>query len=262
MDLNQLPADTQFLLTDVDDTLTTHGRLLPATLQALFSLQEAGIKVIPVTGGCAGWCDQIVRLWPVEAVIGENGAFVMQQDGRGGIRLHSWQSEQERRRHQQALLQLAQQVMELVPALQLAQDQPYRLADVALDYNQRVSGVSLQEVQKVLAFCTSQGVSARASSIHINIWRGDYSKLAMAQKLLQREYGLTQVQMQTQVLFVGDAPNDEEMFGFFHHSFGVANIQSHLSVMQQHPRYLLDQPGGLGFAQLSELLLKVVRQVS
>ncbi len=66
----------RFVLTDIDDTLTKDGKLPPQAYNALWALKEAGIRVIPVTGRPAGWCDLIVRQWPVDAVVGENGAFV------------------------------------------------------------------------------------------------------------------------------------------------------------------------------------------
>ena len=36
--------------------------------------------MIPVTGRPAGWCDHIARMWPVDAVVGENGALYMRYD--------------------------------------------------------------------------------------------------------------------------------------------------------------------------------------
>ena len=42
------------VLTDIDDTLTTHGRLLPEAYAALAQLRAAGLLVIPVTGRPAG----------------------------------------------------------------------------------------------------------------------------------------------------------------------------------------------------------------
>ena len=36
--------------------------------------------MIPITGRPAGWCDHIARMWPVDAVVGENGAFYMRYD--------------------------------------------------------------------------------------------------------------------------------------------------------------------------------------
>ena len=63
------------VLTDIDDTLTTEGQLPSVAYAALERLRAAGLIVIPVTGRPAGWCDHIARMWPVDAVVGENGAF-------------------------------------------------------------------------------------------------------------------------------------------------------------------------------------------
>jgi len=40
----------QYLLTDIDDTLTDHGRLPAESYDTLWKLHDAGIIVIPVTG--------------------------------------------------------------------------------------------------------------------------------------------------------------------------------------------------------------------
>ena len=63
------------VLVDIDDTLTTEGRLTSQAYAALERLKAAGKLVVPVTGRPAGWCDHIARMWPVDAVVGENGAF-------------------------------------------------------------------------------------------------------------------------------------------------------------------------------------------
>ena len=64
-------ARVQAVLTDIDDTLTLHGRLPAEAFDALWKLRRAGIKVIPITGRPAGWCDLIARQWPVDGVVGE-----------------------------------------------------------------------------------------------------------------------------------------------------------------------------------------------
>lgn len=246
----------RYLLTDVDDTLTTDGRLLPETLAALYRLEDAGIDVIPVTGGCAGWCDQMIRLWPVPAVIGENGAFYFDRAPTGKVEYHSWETPETRLANRQRLLCIAEDAMACVPALQLAKDQPYRLTDVALDHGQDVRGVSAEDIDRALATFREAGANARASSIHINAWFGDYSKQAMTQRLLQQKYELTKPSIQQHVAFVGDSPNDETMFAYLTHTFGVANIGRWLDRMTHHPRYLLAQRGGLGFTELASLLLR------
>jgi len=50
-----------------------------------------------VTGRPAGWCDHIARFWPVDAVVGENGAFWMWHDHQAGkLRTRFVQDEAER----------------------------------------------------------------------------------------------------------------------------------------------------------------------
>src|SRR5438477_12960142 len=70
----------RFVLTDIDDTLTTEGRLTAAAYAALERLSASGLRVVPVTGRPAGWCDLIARFLPVDAVVGENGAFWFRYD--------------------------------------------------------------------------------------------------------------------------------------------------------------------------------------
>ena len=77
--LSQMPAAVaagiHTVFSDIDDTLTTEGQLTAEAYAALAALREAGLRVVLVTGRPAGWCDHIARMWPVDAVIGENGAF-------------------------------------------------------------------------------------------------------------------------------------------------------------------------------------------
>src|SRR5689334_9171831 len=74
--VSQLPREgVRGLLFDIDETLTTEGRLTAEAYAAMERLKRAGRIVVPVTGRAAGWCDHIARMWPVDAVIGENGAF-------------------------------------------------------------------------------------------------------------------------------------------------------------------------------------------
>src|SRR3979411_3263629 len=75
-----LRAAIRFVLLDIDDTLTTDGRLSAVAYGALEDLSRRGLRLIPVTGRPAGWCDLIARFWPVDAVIGENGAFYFRHD--------------------------------------------------------------------------------------------------------------------------------------------------------------------------------------
>ena len=59
--LDEFPADARravrFVLCDIDDTITDHGRLPAASLDAMERLRAAGIAVMPITGRPARWCD-------------------------------------------------------------------------------------------------------------------------------------------------------------------------------------------------------------
>jgi len=49
---------------DIDDTFTIAGKIPSIAFQALWDLKNAGLKVVPITGRPAGWCDHIARMWP------------------------------------------------------------------------------------------------------------------------------------------------------------------------------------------------------
>src|SRR5271168_2612084 len=102
----------RYVLLDIDDTLTTGGRLEAAAYAALERLQRGGFYVIPVTGRPAGWCDLIARLWPVAAVVGENGALWFRYD-RAARRMRRcfWNTEDERRTARARLDVLARAIL-------------------------------------------------------------------------------------------------------------------------------------------------------
>ncbi len=245
----------RFVLTDFDDTLTWQGQLPVATLQALSELAAHGIKVIPVTGGCAGWSDMIARALPVEGVITEGGACFIGRDANQALRYQFWRDEALMKANKEEILQQVEEVLIAFPSLRLAQDQAYRLTDVAIDYAQDVQPPALAEKEACLTKLLELGLNARASSIHINVCSPGYDKFSMAQRVLRDIYGLSQSEQQHQVLYVGDAPNDESMFARFPLSVGVANIAHHLPQMTHHPKYQTSQPGGLGFAELAQVVL-------
>src|ERR1700694_7361 len=70
------------VLADIDDTISTGGRVTAEAYAAMERLRRAGLLLIPITGRPAGWCDHIARVWPVDAVVGENGALYMIHDDR------------------------------------------------------------------------------------------------------------------------------------------------------------------------------------
>ena len=109
-------APVRGVLTDIDETVSTEGRLTAAAYSALEALKEAGFLVVPVTGRPAGWCDHIARFWPVDAVVGENGAFWMWHDpSEAKLRTRFIQSEAERVEGRRRLELIRAQVLREVP---------------------------------------------------------------------------------------------------------------------------------------------------
>lgn len=249
-------SSIRYVFTDVDDTLTTKGKLLSETLSAMYRLKEQGFIIVPVTGACAGWCDQIIRLWPVDAVIGENGAFVMQLNDQQQLNIQFWDDESKMKAEQQKLEMIIGEMLHKTPGLSFSKDHSYRLCDVAVDYQQDNKTSCLNSANHLVDKLKKLGANARFSSIHINAWFGDFNKLSMTQRVLSDIFKLDESEMLEQVAYIGDAPNDEPMFEFFKHTFGVGNVRNHLPSMQFHPNTVLMQEGGLGFVEFSNDLLK------
>jgi HAD superfamily hydrolase (TIGR01484 family) len=244
------------VLTDIDDTLTTHGRLPAIAYAALEQLQQAGIKVVPVTGRPAGWCDHIARLWPVDAVVGENGAFYFRHDAAQQRMRRVYAQDDATRRHNVSKLQaLAKQVLAHFPGTAMASDQAYREIDVAIDFCEDVAALPLSTAQAIAGMFQAGGAEAKVSSIHVNAWFGDHNKLSMSLRMLADCFGMAADAAKRTVVYCGDSPNDAPMYGFFPFGIGVANIKPFAGMMPHLPAYVTNQSGGQGFAEFVEMLL-------
>lgn len=250
-------ARVAFVFTDIDDTLTLHGRLPAAAFAALHDLAAAGIRVVPVTGRPAGWCDQIARLWPVDGVVGENGAFWFRHDEQERRLRRRFLQDEAQRAHGRARLEaLGRRILAEVPGTALASDQGYRESDLAIDFCEDVPALPRDAVDRIVALFESEGATAKVSSIHVNGWFGDYDKLAMCRLFMRECHGVELEALLDQAVFVGDSPNDAPMFGFFPASIGVANVR-HLQDRIAHlPAYVTQLEGGLGFRQVADALLE------
>lgn len=215
------------VLTDIDDTLTLHGRLPAAAFLAMERLQAAGIRVVPITGRPAGWCDHIARMWPVDGVVGENGAFYFRYDDsrRKMVRAY-WKTEDERREDRTRLEAVGRIVLERVPGSRIASDQAYREADLAIDFCEDVPPLPSEAVERIVQCFTEAGAHAKISSIHVNGWFGDYDKLAMTRRFFAEVFSEDLSATRDRVIFSGDSPNDAPMFAFFPHAVGVANVRN------------------------------------
>jgi len=239
------------LFTDVDETLTWEGRLPQEAFNALANLRTAGIIVVPVTGACAGWCDCMIRTWPIDSIVGENGAFFIDRDEHGKFHHTYAVTETERKVSWDRLQILQKEVLERFPQARATADQSFRKTDIAFDIGQDHK-VERTYAALIEQYCRSAGFTAKMSSIHINVWCGDYTKSTMALKWLEAH----DVDRE-KAMFVGDSPNDESMFESFPVSVGVANILPYISELGTPPTFITSLPGGFGFNELSNSLLKI-----
>jgi len=243
------------LLFDIDDTLTTEGRLTAAAYAALERLKDAGRVVVAVTGRPAGWCDHIARMWPVDAVVGENGAFYFRyMNGKLAKRYHD--PEPERAAKRARLGAIAERILRAVPGCALASDQADREADLAIDFCEDVPPLSLEQAERIAALMREAGLTAKISSIHVNGWFGSYDKLAMAKALFAECYGADLDAANAQYAYAGDSPNDAPMFGYFLNSVGVANIARFAGHLAAAPKYVTRGESGAGFVELVAHLLQ------
>jgi hypothetical protein len=249
------------LICDIDGTLTTAGRVSAAAYAAMERAQAAGLLVVPVTGRPAGWCDLIARLWPVDAVIGENGAFYFRLDAAARRMIRSYaHDEAARARDARRLRTLAARVLRQVPGAAPAADQRYRETDLAIDYCEDVAPLAEADVQRIVHALQAQGLATKVSSIHVNGWFGVYDKLAAARRLMREQFAIELDEARERFLFVGDSPNDEPMFRYFPYAAAVANIERFLPALESRPGYVTRRAEGAGFVELVRALLAVRRE--
>jgi HAD superfamily hydrolase (TIGR01484 family) len=262
--LSELPdsarGEIRGVLCDLDDTLTTAGRLTADAFAALERLQRAGLATTLITGRPAGWCDHIARMWPLAAVVGENGAFYFRYErGERRMRRHFEHDAATRSAQRARLAAIGAEIVASVPGSAIAADQPYRETDLAIDYCEDVAPLPRHAVERIVELMRGRGLTAKVSSIHVNGWFGAYDKLAMTRTLMRREFATDLDAARAGYVFVGDSPNDAPMFAFFPHAVGVANISAFAGRLDHEPRYVTRAESGAGFCELVDLLLAARR---
>jgi HAD superfamily hydrolase (TIGR01484 family) len=247
------PARLRGLLFDIDETLTTEGKLTADAYGAMERLKKAGKIVVPITGRPAGWCDHIARMWPVDGVVGENGAFYFHLSN-GRLHKKFQDGEPTRALNRSRLQAIGERILEQVPGCALASDQAYRETDLAIDFCEDVPALPLAVAERIAGLMRAEGLTAKISSIHVNGWFGTYDKLAMARRLFAEQFDCAAAQLQEDFAFAGDSPNDAPMFAFFEHSVGVANVARFKGVLEAEPKYVTRAAAGAGFTELAAYL--------
>jgi len=244
------------VLFDIDDTLTTDGRLTAAAYAAMERITGTGLLAVPITGRPAGWCDHIARMWPVSAVVGENGAFYFRYHhaARAMERRYS-DDDAARAAYRQRLGAIAREILAAVPGAAIAADQHYRETDLAIDYCEDVPPLPAGEVDRIAALMRSRGMTAKVSSIHVNGWFGSYDKLAMSRRLMREAFGADLDGARGEFLFIGDSPNDAPMFRHFPNAVGVANVRRYAGRIEHEPAWITASEAGAGFCEAVDFVL-------
>lgn len=254
-ELSELPtADIRAVFTDLDDTLTQNGLISPDTYRSLCQLKESDQYVVIVSGRPAGWADALMRVWPIDAMIFENGAGVVIRRGPKLERVNLVETAQKESTRQK-LQQAFDSIQKSVPSLKLATDQPFRLYDFAIDFGEEPPFLDSATVDQIMEQLeTFPDIQYKLSSIHINYWVGSQTKLSACRYLIDemKDWKLSI----ENVVYVGDSPNDEPLFGYFKNSVGVKNLEEFFGRLKVYPKYLAKHSHGKGFEEVVQYVLK------
>jgi HAD superfamily hydrolase (TIGR01484 family) len=242
------------VFTDIDDTLTTEGAITPDALQALADLKAAGLHVVPITGRPVGWSEPFAQSWPVDAIVAENGAVGLTHSPAQGLRKRYQQDVATRTANFAHMQTVLAEIERSVPGAQRSQDSAGRETDIAIDHSEftHLPQIAIDDVVRLMR---SAGMTATVSSIHINGWFGEHSKLTGARWIVRELWDRDLAAEMARWVYVGDSTNDQVMFEHFEHSVGVANIQRFAAQLTHPPRYITVGERGAGFAELTRQLL-------
>jgi len=249
-------AQVKVLFSDIDDTLTTDGRLPAAAYSALEELQHCGVAVAPITGRPAGWCDMIARMWPVMGVVGENGAFYFAYNDKERRMQRAYAASQsERKKNRKRLDVICARILTEVPGAAISADQLFREADLAIDFCEDVEPLSQVDVELIKDIFEQESAVAKVSSIHVNGWFGEYDKLSMSRRFSQEVLNIDMDAEKDAFIFCGDSPNDAPMFSFFPNACGVANVHDFAGRLDAEPAWVAKYRGGAGFVEIAEIII-------
>lgn len=268
--------DVRYLVLDVDDTLTLHGRIMPEVGGALLRAAGAGIEVILNTGRSAGWGAALHSYLPgVQAVVVENGGAWFDGPG-GGHREVPVQFLASQPPERQRLFALRAEAarrtgLELVPTA----DDPFRLSDHTVVRGIGIphgpAGTAAAAVierlrQAVLELTAGQG-GLLASSVHLHFFleEGEGPRRSkahgVAALLARRGVPDPERELSQHAIAVGDSGNDASLFvpGRFALGAAVRNIERYLPELEtlgEHaPRHITRAAEGEGVIELIDDLL-------
>ncbi len=242
---------------DLDDTLLTAGRLTEGAYGALFRLHEHGFELVACTGRPASFAEVIVRQWPIDAAIAENGAIAFSV-GASGLVTHDPASAHDRARRKARLLEVADDLLSTFDTLRLADDNRGRVTDLAFDIGEH-RRVDPAVVVSARRLAHEHGVRTFASAIHMHLTLDAHDK-ATGFAALALARGMDSVRALRASAFVGDSSNDAPAFAAFGLTFGVANVATHRASLTVPPQFVAWASKGAGFVEIATALVTSARK--
>jgi HAD superfamily hydrolase (TIGR01484 family) len=239
-------TDLRLIATDIDGTLTRDGKFTTELLRAIDLINAKSLKLLLVTGRSAGWMSAVNNYLPVAGAIAENGGVYFNRDCSGFDFITRIESIEE---HRAALANRFWELQEIYPQIEESSDNQFRITDWTFD----VAGLTDVELGEIATKCQQWGYSFTFSTVQCHIKPQQQDKGAAILHVLNQYFPEIQP---TQIITVGDSPNDASMFDReqFPHSVGVANIQHYTNQLLHHPQYLTKLPEVAGFCELVNLL--------
>jgi hypothetical protein len=241
------------VFSDIDDTLTHEGAVVPEAYAALARARAAGMRVVLVTGRPAGWAEVLASVWPVDAAVAENGGIAYMRRGPRLERVYF--ADGDPAADARRLAALADDVLRAFPFSRRAGDSGLRITDVAFDVGE-TQHLSAGEIDAITTRCRELGARTLVSSVHAHACFHTADKAQMAARIAGLLWDESPADTSEHYAFVGDSPNDQAAFAFFAASIGVANVARYAAVLQPPPRYITRAANGHGFAEAIDAIVR------
>ena len=251
-DLAARSAELRGVFSDIDDTLTHDGAVVPEAYAALVRARDAGLRVVLVTGRPAGWAEVLASVWPVDAAIAENGGIAYLKRGRRLERIYFAPGDPtaDARR----LAELSDEILRDFPFAKRSDDSGLRITDAAFDIGE-TQHLTADQIDAITERSRALGARTLVSSVHAHACFHTADKAQMSARVANILWGETPEQTAEHYAFVGDSPNDQAAFAFFHASIGVANVARYAAALNPPPRYVTSAANGTGFAEAIDVIL-------
>ncbi|PSB11482.1 HAD family hydrolase [Pleurocapsa sp. CCALA 161] len=236
----------RLIATDMDGTLTQGEKFDAKLLQVLTKLSAAGIDVLITTGRSAGWVQAIATYLPVVGAIAENGGLVYWNHDPQPHLISDLNVIQ----HRQQLQRVFQLLERKFPQIRESLDNCFRMTDWTFE----VENLNPLELEQIELVCQSQGYGFTYSTIQCHIKPIYQDKAHGLNKIIPQCFPHLKA---TEIVTIGDSPNDESMFNQaeFPLSVGVANVVQYCDRLKYLPAYVTSQSAGEGFCELAALIL-------